>query len=150
MNENTERDMNQGAGQQPNQGAVPPNDPHQQQSHQQQTRGCVFDSLCDAADRGAKQARKAAEEAIPKVKAAASGAAYWFSFGVAYAVVFSAVAVKELAPAVFVSGGRDGAKAGRASAEKFAARFQSGKAESSPAATPEAGPTSPQPESGAA
>ena len=103
--------------------------PHQEQAQSsvppppaeaEQKEGCKLNSLCDAVEKGARHARQAAEETVPKVKAAAADAAYWLGYGLTYAVVFSAVAIKEFAPAALVSGCRDGAKAGKTSAEKLA------------------------------
>jgi hypothetical protein len=79
----------------------------------------MLDSVRDAINEGAQQARAAAEEAIPKVRAAVSDATYWLGYGVSFAAVFSYAVVAELAPEVLKTGARDGREAGRKAAEGF-------------------------------
>ena len=84
-----------------------------------QTR--VSDSLRSAFQKAADDARKAADEAIPRIKAAAAEAAYWTSYGVTFAAVFQWTLVKGLTPESVKSGSADGAKAGKQTAERWAA-----------------------------
>lgn len=99
-------------------------------------RSGVLDSLCSAMHEGANQARSAAEQAAPKVKAAVADAVYWFGFGVSYASVFSTVVLKELAPEVLKTGCREGAEAGRKAGAEFLTDLKQRKT-----AAPEAGPS---------
>jgi hypothetical protein len=92
-----------------------------QSSHSSSGRG-PFDSLRDALNEGAQQAKAAAEKAVPKIKAAVSDATYWAGYGVSFAAVFSYTVATELAPDVLKAGGRDGAAAGKKAAEDFATR----------------------------
>lgn len=106
----------------------------------------MFDSVRDALNEGARQARTAAEEAVPRIKTALADATYWVGYSVSFAAVFSYTVATELAPEVLKAGARDGSQAGKRAAEDFAAR---GKApatndagvtpESSPGASPEPG-----------
>jgi hypothetical protein len=80
----------------------------------------LFESLRSGLNAGAEQARKAAEEAAPKIKTAVSDATYWFGFGVSYAAVFSYVLAKDLAPGGMKAGFSDGAEAAKKKAEEFA------------------------------
>lgn len=82
----------------------------------------VLESLCSAVNEGAEQAKAAAENAIPKVKAALSEATYWLGFGATFASVFSYTVIKELAPEILKAGLRDGAQAGKRSGERWASR----------------------------
>jgi len=84
----------------------------------------VLESLRSAVNEGAQQAKAAAEKAIPKVKAAASGAAYWLGFGASFATVFSYTVVRELAPEILKAGFRDGAQAGQKSAEQWVSKLK--------------------------
>jgi hypothetical protein len=79
----------------------------------------VFDSVRDAINEGAQQARAAAEEAIPRVRAAVNDATYWLGYSVSFAAVFSYTVVTELAPEVLKTGAHDGTEAGRKAAEDF-------------------------------
>src|SRR5260221_572663 len=93
--------------------------PSSDQARSQQEPGkCIMDSLGSAMRKGAEDARKAAEEAIPKVKSATSDAAYWMAYGISFAAVFQWTAAKNLTPECVKSGYRDGVKAGREAAEK--------------------------------
>ncbi|MBI4662553.1 MAG: hypothetical protein HY735_27380 [Verrucomicrobia bacterium] len=83
-----------------------------------QARKCVLESVCDAIDKGAEDARRAAEKALPKLKRALSGAVYWVGYGVGFAAVFQWTLAKNLAPERMKSGCRDGVVAGREAAEK--------------------------------
>jgi hypothetical protein len=80
----------------------------------------LFESLRSGLNAGAEHARKAAEEAAPKIRTAASDATYWLGFGVSYATVFSYVLAKDLAPGGMKAGFTDGAEAGKKKAEEFA------------------------------
>jgi hypothetical protein len=145
MNETPNNDSSHTADQAVPPGAVPPPQPDARQA-----KGSVLTSMSSAFEEGARKARASAEAAVPKVKAAVSGAAYWCSYGVAYAAVFSAVAIKEIAPAVFATGCRDGANAGRASAEKFAANLHTKKTAAPHAPTAGVVPPDQQPQPSAA
>src|SRR5262249_40427775 len=98
-----------------------------------------FERVISAVRTGADDARKAAEQAMPKIKAAASSAAYWAAYGASFATVFEWTLLE--------LGCRDGIKAGKAAAEKW---FDSIKGtRPAPAESPVA-PMSERPEPGAA
>ena len=78
-----------------------------------------FDSIFCAMREAADDAKSAAGKAIPKVKSAASDAAYWITYGASFAAVFQWTVAKNLAPQSLKKGYRDGAKAGRESAEAW-------------------------------
>jgi hypothetical protein len=82
----------------------------------------VFDSVRNAFDEGARQARAAAEEAIPKIKEAVADATYWLGYSMSFAAVFSYTVATELAPEVLKAGARDGSAAGRKAAEDLASK----------------------------
>ena len=84
----------------------------------------VLESLRSAVNEGAQQAKAAAEKAIPKVKAAVSGAAYWLGFGASFASVFSYTVAKELAPEILKAGLRDGAQAGQKKGEQWVSKLK--------------------------
>ena len=115
-----------------------------------QSGPCVFDRLSSAINDGASQAKAAAEKAIPKVKAALSGASYWLGYGVSFASVFSYTVAKDLAPESLKAGCKDGAQAGRKTASDLSAKLhaQSGATEAS--APPDTDPSGPAVQSGAA
>jgi hypothetical protein len=94
------------------------------QSSQSSSGRTVFESLRDALNAGAREARAAAEKAAPKVKEALSDATYWTGYGASFAAVFSYTLVTELAPEVLKTGARDGAAAGRKAADDFASRHK--------------------------
>ena len=104
---------------------------------------CVLEPLCSAVKEGAYRAKAAAEKAIPKIKAAVSGATYWLGYGVSFSTVFSYTVVKELAPEVLKAGCRDGAQAGRKTAEDFASELKA--RPHAPAVTPPPGTDSSRP-----
>ncbi len=79
----------------------------------------VFDAVASALRQGAEHARKAAEEALPKLKSAASDAAYWTAYGVTFAAVFQWTLIKTLAPEIVKNGCLDGVKAGKDAAAKW-------------------------------
>ena len=83
----------------------------------------MIEPLCSAVNQGAHRARAAAQKAVPKVKAAVSGATYWLGYGVSFASVFSYTLLRELAPEVLKTGCRDGAAAARKSAEHLASKL---------------------------
>ena len=105
------------------------------QSSQSSSGRRAFESVRCAVNEGARQARAAAEKAVPKVKAALSDTAYWAAYGVSFASVFSYTVVTELAPEVLKTGGRDGAQAGRRAAEEFANRCKPQPKEAGPASS---------------
>jgi len=92
-----------------------------------------------AIHQGAEKAKVAAEKVVPKVKAAVSDATYWLGFGLSYAAVFSYTLARELAPEQLKAGSRDGAEAGKKTAEGFAHRRESGSTQTG-AASPLASP----------
>src|SRR5690349_11369692 len=102
-------------------------------------RAC--DAVFSALNKGAEDARKAAEEALPRIKAAASEAAYWTAYGTAFAAVFQWTLVKHLTPETVKSGCRDGVKAGKDAAEKWSAP----KTHDTPPLIAQINPTGPQP-----
>ena len=110
----------------------------------------VLAPLCSAINEGAQRAKAAAEKAIPKVKAAVSDATYWLGYGVSFATVFSYTVVKELAPEVLKAGCRDGAQAGRKTAEDLASKSKA--KPDAPGVTPSPGtdPSSPATQPGVA
>jgi hypothetical protein len=93
-----------------------------------QPNRCAFEPLCSAVNDGAHRARAAAEHAIPKVKAAITGATYWLGYGVSFASVFTYTVAKELAPESLKAGCRDGASAGKNRAHKMATNTETGTA----------------------
>ena len=103
-----------------------------------QTGHCVFEPLRSAVHEGTDRAKAAAEKAVPLIKAAAAGAAYWVGFGVCFATVFSYTVVKELAPESLKGGCRDGAKSGRKTAEEFLGEVRAG--EKHPSSDPSLSP----------
>jgi len=70
------------------------------------------------------RAKAAAEKAVPKVRAAVSGATYWLGYGASFATVFSYTMVKGLAPEVFKAGCRDGAATAQKTAEELASKLR--------------------------
>lgn len=84
-----------------------------------QTGKGLFDSASSAFREGAEDAKRAAKEAIPKLKSAAADAVYWAGYGVAYAAVFQWTVAKQLTPESLKAGWRDGVKAGRTAAENW-------------------------------
>jgi len=70
-----------------------------------------FARIASAMRTGAEDARKAAEEAMPRLKEAVASAAYWAAYGVSFAAVFEWTLLE--------SGCRDGVKAGKAAATKW-------------------------------
>ena len=111
---------------------------------------CVIEPLCSAVNAGAQRAKAAAEKAIPKVKAAASGATYWLGYGMSFATVFSYTIVKELAPEVLKAGWRDGAQAGRRTAEEFASKSEAQPEAHGSTPSPGTDPSAPAAQSGVA
>ena len=72
----------------------------------------MLEPLRSAMNEGTQRAKADAEKAVPRIKAAVSGATYWLGFGVSFATVFSYIVVRELAPEALKAGWRDGANAG--------------------------------------
>src|SRR5207247_8238765 len=85
---------------------------------------CVLEPLRSAVHEGAQQAKAAADKAIPKVRAAVSGAAYWLGYGVSFATVFSYTVITAMAPEVLKAGCRDWSQAGRKTAEDLASKLK--------------------------
>jgi hypothetical protein len=112
-------------------------DPSTDQTKAQQEAGkCMLNSLASAMRKGAEDAGKAAEEAIPKVKAAASDTAYWMAYGVSFAAVFQWTVAKSFTPECVKSGYRNGVKAGREAAEKWVDSVKHRKPETTATASP--------------
>jgi hypothetical protein len=78
-----------------------------------------FDAAFSAVRQGAEDAKRAAEKAIPRIKAAASEAAYWTAYGVTFAAIFQWELVKRFTPQPVKSGCQDGVKAGKDAADKL-------------------------------
>jgi hypothetical protein len=94
-----------------------PNKPTGQDSGELRTP--VFDALASTVRKGAEHARKGAEEAMPRLKAAAVEAAYWTAYGVVFAGVFQWTLVKTYTPEIVKKGCVDGITGGREAAEKW-------------------------------
>ena len=90
----------------------------------QQSGHCVLEPLRSAMNEGTQRAKAAAEKAVPRIKAAVSGATYWLGFGVSFATVFSYIVVRELAPEALKAGWRDGANAGERTADNLASKLR--------------------------
>ena len=84
-------------------------------------------AVLSALRKGAKDAKEAAERAIPRIKSAAADAAYWTAYGVSFAAVFNWTLAKGLTPECVKSGVRDGVKAGRDAAQQVGQSVKSGK-----------------------
>jgi hypothetical protein len=92
-----------------------------------------IDTIINAMRTGAEDARRAAEEAIPKLKYAASRASYWAAYGASFAAAFEWTLASV--------GGREGIRAGKEAAQRWLERVKrGGKAESSGAVPPLIGP----------
>ena len=112
----------------------------QQETRSEQSRaGELFESIRSAILQGAEDARRAAEEAIPKVKAAASAATYLTVYGLAYAAVFHWTVAMQLTPDSVKEGCRDGANAGRDAAQELMRNLKRRQAEAT-STPPPAGP----------
>jgi hypothetical protein len=111
----------------------------QEQSRQERGRR-FFEDLSTAVRRGAEDARRAAEEAIPKVKTAAADAAYWTAYGVSFAAVFEWTVLKQITPDCVKTGCNDGVRAGREAAQNWFNRMRQ----------PKSQPATPPPSSGPA
>lgn len=83
-----------------------------------QERGSAWGRLRSALNSGADEARRQAEEAAPKIKAAFGDAVYFLGYGISFGAVFSFVVAKELTPAMFKKGCREGAAAGESAADR--------------------------------
>lgn len=80
----------------------------------------VLESIGTAVHRGVEDAKRTAEQAMPKIKSAAADAAYWASYGVAFAAAFQWTLAKRLTPESVKTGWREGVKAGCERADKWA------------------------------
>lgn len=100
----------------------------QQSTENSRTGKRSFDTMISAMRTGAEDARKAAEEAIPKIKYAASSASYWAAYGVSFAVTFQWTLLKV--------GGGDGIKVGKEAAQQWLERVKQGKRAESPSSLP--------------
>jgi hypothetical protein len=138
--------------------SIPPNEPdgqhngNENRQEQQARRGQgVFDSLASALRKGADDARKQAEEAMPKIKAAAADAAYWTAYAVSFAAVFQWTLVKQFTPESVKKGGRDGAREGKKAAEDWTNELRRKKeTASTPPPMQAAGPAGESPQPGPA
>ena len=74
--------------------------------------------LFSAMDKGAQDARKAAEHALPRIKAAVNQADYWAGYGLSFAATFSWTLARVLTPESMKSGARDGLQCGKDAAER--------------------------------
>jgi hypothetical protein len=97
----------------------------------------VLHSIADALRKGAEDARKAANQAVPTLQSAAADAAYWLAFGVSFAAALPCGLARQLAPEVIKSGCRDGLESGRRAAERITRQLtrQNKDAEPNPAAS---------------
>ena len=102
----------------------PKNDSQSSDTSNSNSQRSVFDSLSSAINEGTRQAKAAAEKAVPKIKAAVRDATYWLGYGGSFATVFSYTLVKELAPEVLKAGCRDGAQAGHRAAQDMASEWK--------------------------
>ena len=108
----------------------------------------ILDVLGDAIRSGAEDARTAAEKTIPKVKSAATSALYWTAYGASYAAVFQWTFAKGILPESLNAGCRDGVKAAKEAAGRWADKLKERKATvTSPEQT---GPSTEAVQSGAA
>jgi hypothetical protein len=98
-----------------------------------------FDDLASALRRGAEDARRATENAIPKVKSAAADGAYWAAYGLSFATVFEWTVLKQITPDCVKVGCGDGLKAGRQAAETWLQRMRQPKTEAAPVTPPQSG-----------
>ena len=65
-----------------------------------------IDALLSALRQGAEDARKAAEQAVPRIKAAVAEADYWAAYGLAFAAVFPWTVAKNITPDTVKAGCR--------------------------------------------
>ena len=121
-----------------------------QANPQPQLERPAFHSFRDAIRKGAEDARTAAEQAIPKVKSAAAGAAYWTAYGVSFAAVFHWALAAGFTPESLKSGVRDGVQCGREAAEKWIEKLRQRKAKPTDAAPEQAGLSAEAVQTGAA
>jgi|SRR5437867_623048 len=121
-----------------------------QAKSQPQSEGGVLDALGSAIRKGGEDARTAAENAIPKVKSATTGAVYWTAYGISFAAVFQWTLAKGLAPECLKSGLRDGVDGGREAAEKWIEKLRRRKEKSADTARDQAGPSAEAVQPGAA
>ena len=110
----------------------------------------AFESFRDAILKGAEDARAAAEKTIPKMKSAATDAAYWTAYGAAFAAVFQWTLAKGLTPESLKCGFRDGVSGGMQAAEKWIEKLKQRKEKSSEASPEYPGPSTEAPQPGAA
>jgi hypothetical protein len=108
---------------------------------EQETRQRPFDAFFSAMRDGAEDARKAAAQAIPKIKSAAANALYWSTYGVSYAAVFQWTVAKHFTPESVKTGARDGVKAGREAAEQWIEKLRNRKDAKSTGSPAESAPT---------
>lgn len=106
------------------------------------TSNRALDSVMTAVRTGADDARKAAEEAIPKIKSAAWKATYWTAYSVSFAAAFQWALVR--------AGGSEGLKAGREAAEGWFERIRQRNAAQSASYPALIGPATPDSQTGAA
>ncbi len=121
-----------------------------QAKSQPRSEGGLLGALGNAIQKGAEDARSAAENAIPKVKSAAKGAVYWTAYGVSFAAVFQWTLAKGLAPECLKSGLRDGVIGGREAAETWIEKLRQRKENAADPAPGQAGPSAEAVQPGAA
>jgi hypothetical protein len=100
-----------------NETGQPNNGPAQEGPSAHQARNRPLDSLLDSLRRGAQEARRAADRALPRVKTAAAEADYWG--GLAFAASFAAALVAEVTPEAAKRGCREGSQAGKQAARNW-------------------------------
>jgi len=101
----------------------------------------AFDDLVAAAKQawtaGSEQARKTAEERVPKARDTVKNAAYEVSYDLAYGAHFAAALVRSLIPDTVGEASKKGAEAGEKAAEDFLRKRRGPEAESAPPPPPE-------------
>lgn len=99
-----------------------------------------FDDLSSSIRKGAEDARKVAEDAIPKVKTAAKDAAYWTAYGVSFAAMFEWTLLKHFTPECVKAGCRDGVRSGQQRADAWVNEMRQ-RQQSSPTTPPPVQPS---------
>lgn len=79
-----------------------------------------FHSLHSAVREGAKDAREAAQKAVPRARSFAAQVGYGLAYGISFSTVFPYTMLERLAPDCVRTGWGDGAKEGRTSGARAA------------------------------
>lgn len=123
----------------PNQNPNPENESAQSGPQGAYHTRSFTESVRSAWNDGAERARAAAQEAVPKIKAALNDTGYWASYGASFAAAFTTTLAKEFAPESLKKGGYDGAQAGKKAAEDFANQRKSSPSQNTGGAPPDLG-----------